>query len=105
MQYALVPGPPSAMTLSSARCRDNTRDFFEQCFPVLLKRLFGYDGSSWLSIRVGNLVIGCWVAFRCGPCLTKGWKGGYALIQACHHASPSCITRHKSNARTARSRT
>lgn len=30
-------------------CRDNLRGFFEQCFPPLLKRVFGYDGSSWLA--------------------------------------------------------
>lgn len=29
--------------------RDNPREFFELCFPFLLKRLFGYDGVSWLS--------------------------------------------------------
>lgn len=31
-------------------CRDNLRGFFEQCFPTLLKRLFGYDGPSWLNL-------------------------------------------------------
>lgn len=30
-------------------CRDQLRGFFEQCFLLLLKRIFGYDGSSWLS--------------------------------------------------------
>ncbi|KAL4451949.1 hypothetical protein ABPG75_007611 [Micractinium tetrahymenae] len=29
---------------------DNLRGFFEQCFPTLLKRLFGYDGTSWLNL-------------------------------------------------------
>ena len=29
---------------------DNLRGFFEQCFPTLLKRLFGYDGTSWLTL-------------------------------------------------------
>ncbi len=32
-----------------AFCRDNLRGFFVQCFPALLKQLFGYDGSSWLT--------------------------------------------------------
>lgn len=31
-------------------CSDNLRGFFEQCFPTLLKRLFGYDGPSWLNL-------------------------------------------------------
>lgn len=30
-------------------CRDNYRAFFEQIFPLLLRRIFGYDGSSWLT--------------------------------------------------------
>lgn len=31
--------------------RDNLRGFFEFCFPVLLKRVFGYDDveASWLN--------------------------------------------------------
>ncbi|KAI3437911.1 hypothetical protein D9Q98_000356 [Chlorella vulgaris] len=29
---------------------DNLRGFFEQCFPTLLRRLFGYDGTSWLNL-------------------------------------------------------
>lgn len=29
--------------------RDNLRGFFETCFPLLVKNLFGYDGPSWLS--------------------------------------------------------
>ncbi|KAK9815560.1 hypothetical protein WJX72_005838 [[Myrmecia] bisecta] len=29
--------------------RDNLRGFFEQCFSLLLKQIFGYDGSSWLT--------------------------------------------------------
>lgn len=28
---------------------DNLRGFFETCFPILVKNLFGYDGPSWLS--------------------------------------------------------
>ena len=28
---------------------DNLRGFFELCFPLLVKNLFGYDGPSWLS--------------------------------------------------------
>ena len=28
---------------------DNLRGFFETCFPLLVKNLFGYDGPSWLS--------------------------------------------------------
>ncbi len=28
---------------------DNLRGFFETCFPMLVKNLFGYDGPSWLS--------------------------------------------------------
>ncbi|KAK9831540.1 hypothetical protein WJX81_007383 [Elliptochloris bilobata] len=28
--------------------RDNLRGFFEQCFSLLLKQIFGFDGSSWL---------------------------------------------------------
>lgn len=38
------------LTLSLWRCSDNLRGFFEQCFPTLLKRLFGYDGTSWLTL-------------------------------------------------------
>lgn len=30
-------------------CRDNYRPFFEQTFPLLLRRVFGYDGASWLA--------------------------------------------------------
>ena len=39
------------------RCSDNLRGFFEQCFPTLLKRLFGYDGMSWLNLvaQVGGV--------------------------------------------------
>jgi hypothetical protein len=29
--------------------RDNYRAFFEHVFPLLLRRIFGYDGPSWLS--------------------------------------------------------
>ena len=29
--------------------RDNYRAFFEHIFPLLLRRIFGYDGPSWLS--------------------------------------------------------
>lgn len=35
---------------SASLCSDNLRSFFEQCFPTLLKRLFGYDGTSWLNL-------------------------------------------------------
>lgn len=31
------------------RRRDNYRPFFEQTFPLLLRRVFGYDGASWLT--------------------------------------------------------
>lgn len=31
-------------------CRDNLRGFFEQSFSLLLKQIFGFDGSSWLNI-------------------------------------------------------
>ncbi|KAK9861773.1 hypothetical protein WJX84_002738 [Apatococcus fuscideae] len=34
--------------------RDNLRGFFVQCFPALLKQLFGYDGSSWLTTASKN---------------------------------------------------
>ncbi|GFH30232.1 uncharacterized protein HaLaN_29041 [Haematococcus lacustris] len=32
--------------------RDNLRSFFDKCFPVLLKRIFGYDDAeaSWLNL-------------------------------------------------------
>lgn len=30
--------------------RDNYRPFFEQTFPLLLRRVFGYDGASWLTV-------------------------------------------------------
>ncbi|DBB02511.1 TPA: hypothetical protein ACH3X3_011503 [Trebouxia sp. C0006] len=34
---------------------DNLRGFFELCFPLLVKNLFGYDGPSWLSaVAQGN---------------------------------------------------
>ncbi len=36
-----------AMSLSLRR--DNYRAFFEHVFPLLLRRIFGYDGPSWLS--------------------------------------------------------
>lgn len=42
-------GTDLRLTQRHARCRDNLRGFFEQCFPTLLRRLFGYDGSSWLT--------------------------------------------------------
>eukprot|EP00887_Chlorella_sp_A99_P007731 scaffold20.g7731.t1 len=29
---------------------DNLRGFFDQCLPTVLKRLFGYDGTSWLTL-------------------------------------------------------
>ena len=41
------PPPPHPPRLA---CSDNLRGFFEQCFPTLLKRLFGYDGTSWLNL-------------------------------------------------------
>lgn len=28
---------------------DNLRGFFENCFPVLVKCIFGYDRAGWLS--------------------------------------------------------
>ena len=31
-------------------CRDNLRGFFEQCFSLVLKQVFGFDGFSWLNI-------------------------------------------------------
>ena len=37
-----IPSPP----------RDNLRQFFDKCFPNLLKRVFGYDDfeASWLNL-------------------------------------------------------
>jgi len=35
-------------------CRDNYRPFFEQAFPLLLRRVFGYDGASWLTTLAHN---------------------------------------------------
>lgn len=37
--------PPTSTT-----CRDNLRGFFEYCFPLLIKKIFGYDDreASWL---------------------------------------------------------
>ena len=38
------------LELRVAKCRDNPRGFFEQCFSLLLKQIFGYNtSSSWLS--------------------------------------------------------
>ena len=28
---------------------DNLRGFFENCFPILVKCIFGYDRAGWLS--------------------------------------------------------
>ena len=39
-------------------CRDNLRGFFEQCFSLVLKQVFGFDGFSWLNI----------IAKACKPC-------------------------------------
>ena len=36
-------------SMVKSNCRDNLRGFFEQCFSLLLKQTFGYDGSSWLN--------------------------------------------------------
>ena len=41
---------PHHSSLPARTCSDNLRGFFEQCFPTLLKRLFGYDGPSWLNL-------------------------------------------------------
>ena len=43
------PARPQHRAPPPAGCRDNLRGFFEACFPTLLRRLFGYDGSSWLT--------------------------------------------------------
>lgn len=39
-----------ACPCTSLCCRDNLRGFFEYCFPLLLKKIFGYDDreASWL---------------------------------------------------------
>jgi hypothetical protein len=44
------PPPPPYHRPTAVR-RDNLRGFFEYCFPVLLKRVFGYDDveASWLN--------------------------------------------------------
>ena len=45
------PAVPSCCTAAEPclhLCRDNLHGFLEQCFAVLLKALFGYDGPSWL---------------------------------------------------------
>jgi hypothetical protein len=47
----------------AAACSDNLRGFFEQCFPTLLKRLFGYDGASWLNL-VARVRANCFVGPR-----------------------------------------
>jgi len=39
-----------ALRSSGPAGRDNLRGFFEQCFSLLLKQIFGFDGSSWLNI-------------------------------------------------------
>ena len=59
-KYALMPSELFALlvpdTLAvigfAVGCRDNLRGFFEHCFPVLIKRLFGYEAleASWLSL-------------------------------------------------------
>lgn len=44
-------GPPPPSPRPAPAPRDNLRGFFEFCFPVLLKRVFGYDDveASWLN--------------------------------------------------------
>ena len=52
-----APGPGVIARASNGRnecaggcaCRDNYRPFFEQVFPKLLGRVFGFDGVCWLS--------------------------------------------------------
>ena len=39
----------SAEVMCQTLRRDNYRAFFEHVFPLLLRRIFGYDGPSWLS--------------------------------------------------------
>ena len=38
-----LPHPPKLSP------RDNLRDFFETCFPTLLREVFGFDGPCWLT--------------------------------------------------------
>ena len=43
---------PSALQTGESLCsliRDDYRPFFEQAFPKLLGRVFGFDGVCWLS--------------------------------------------------------
>lgn len=69
------PSPAAAAAASlHSSCSDNLRGFFEQCFPTLLKRLFGYDGPSWL-----NLVA------RVRPPLAAEW-GRTCHVAACRAA-------------------
>ncbi|KAK9838022.1 hypothetical protein WJX74_009893 [Apatococcus lobatus] len=59
---ALLEGPSKVTIAQSCQAvtgcleanRDNLRVFFVQCFPALLKQLFGYDGSSWLTTASKN---------------------------------------------------
>jgi hypothetical protein len=51
-----IPGSIAKACYETQSClahnKDNLRGFFEQCFPVLLKRAFGYDDfeASWLNM-------------------------------------------------------
>ncbi len=47
----MLPTAAKPVSLGAAR-RDNLRDFFENCFSALLKRVCGYDDleASWLNM-------------------------------------------------------
>ena len=38
---------------------DNLRGFFEGCFPLVVKSLFGLDGPSWLSAVLHVRAVHC----------------------------------------------
>lgn len=87
--------PPVALCPS---CSDNLRGFFEQCFPTLLKRLFGYDGTSWL-----NLVAQVGGQCAAQPVPASGPAGGVSSVLCLGGASPAPLSlRPCINARSGR---
>jgi hypothetical protein len=50
LQLSIVCRCSHQPLLPTPTCRDNLRGFFEYCFPLLIKKIFGYDDreASWL---------------------------------------------------------
>lgn len=72
-------GDPRSLTATVPSRRDNLRGFFEQVFPTLLRRLFGYDGSSWLT-AVAKVQASFWAACLCPPLSAGPERNVYELV-------------------------